>query len=845
MTEKKLIIGLIDEDAYDEFHNKIAQGVAESARRHNMNVIRFGHFIADMPTSDATQEDILLEFIRQFKLDGLIFLGWARITFNRGFWERFRNIPKVSFGTHHGEVPSVYFRGSSYIKEILHHLVEYHNYKRIAFIEPYRPDARSEVYREIMEGCGLYDPTLTVSESDLSGLGISERGKRAVEILLDERKADVEAIVSLYNEETYEVINTLKARGLRVPEDIAVTSYEDGEICRFLTPGLTTVYFPWRELGYFACEAIYRQLTSGDLPLRTEVPGRVIYRKSCGCIPNVSLESGHEDIAASETDFEGLGENDLSAVAGRLAEITVFNANETLELLKSFSEAFVTGSSEQFLLHFSTYLRKIDSYDQYDEFENVANIFRKTLLPYFLPYSAKDTEKLVWAESMFQQMQLILQDELINAGFRENLEYNNIKQTMKEVGQLLVTNFSLESLKDSLTPNLPRLGIRNCFIYLFSGTGNSELFDDYRPEFVYRGGETPDPGRESTESGLCDFESRISGEDRPCMYLAHLLNIGSDYIGFALIDPIYPDLRIYRSLAINISSALNGIRIFEKLDLSYRRLMEQAHKKGMADTTGILHNIANILNSINVTAQSIDSLLADNAVNDLLMANSLLEKNMDALEEFVRKDPKGDMLMRFYAGLGSEIDIFRSKMHTYIGRLSDKIGLIEGIVNAQQSYTDVKSSLERLNVIPVIEDVLNIHQVSIGKHGIKVERRYSGTVTALAQRTKLFHILTNIIKNAIEAMEKTDPETRILTIEAAREADGVYIRISDRGEGIADGNLENIFAYGFTTKKNGHGFGLHSCANYMTEMKGRIWAESNANGRGATFVLQFRIPSEI
>jgi signal transduction histidine kinase len=495
-------------------------------------------------------------------------------------------------------------------------------------------------------------------------------------------------------------------------------------------------------------------------------------------------------------------------------------------------------------MEFEMYLRKLEFYNEYDEFENIALVFRKTLLPYFLPYSKKDVKKLVWVENIFQQMQMILQDKLINAGFRGNLEYNNIKLIMKDVGQILVTNFNLNNFKDSLVANLPRLGVRNCLIYLFSGADDRRLFDDYRLEFEYRCGKMVKSDHIRVKKEVCDFDFYLFRENRTYMYLAHLLYLGSGFMGFVLIDPAHLDLRIYRNLTIQIAMALNGIMLFDKLDASYRKLMDQAHRKGMADTTGILHNIANILNSVNVTTQSIESLMTDNAADDLLMANSLLVKNIDNLEGFIKDDPKGKMLMQYYVTLADEFDIFRGKMQTYIGRLADKVGLIEGIVNAQQSYTDVKPSLERLDVIPVIEDVLNMHQASIERHGVYVEKEYAGSVIALAQRTKLFHILTNIVKNGIESMDKTEQDGRVLSITVSQKAGSVFIRISDSGEGIAEGNLENIFAYGFTTKKYGHGFGLHSCANYMTEMKGRIWAENKENGWGATFVLQFTAPSE-
>ncbi len=844
MMEKRLTIGFMDEDAYDEYHNKIAQGMEESARKHDINLIRFGHFLVNIPGSDATQEELLHEFIRQFKLDGLIFLGWARAAWNKDFRERFKDMPMVSLGSCQDGIPAVYFKGTDYIREILEHLVRHHKYRNIAFISPFIPDIRTEAYIEIMKGFGIYDPALIVSDKELEGLNVSERGRKAVGILLDERKASVDAIVSLYNEETYEVINNLKARGIKVPGDIAVTSYEDGEVSRYYTPGMTTVYFPWRELGYYACEAMHRLITKGDLSMRIEVPGKVIYRNSCGCIPHLSQLTDQERIGPSKTDFGGLNESDLDDIAEVLSEDTVFGVKETLSLLKSFKHSFNTGSSNTFLMEFEMYLRKIEFYNEYDEFENIALVFRKTLLPYFLPSAKNDVSKLVWAENIFQQMQMILQNKLVNADFRENLEYNNIKLIMKDVGQILVTNFNLNNLKASLVSNLPRLGVRNCFIYLFSRADERRLFDDYRLEFEYRGGKMVKSEHIRGKSEVCDFDSYLFRENRTYMYLAHLLYLGSDFMGFVLIDPTHSDLRIYRNLTVQIAMALNGTILFDKLDLSYRKLMDQAHRKGMADTTGILHNIANILNSVNVTAQSIDTLMADNAANSLLMANSLLVRNIDNLEGFVKDDPKGKLLMQYYVTLGNEFEIFRGKMQTHIGRLEDKVGLIEGIVNAQQSYTDVKSSLERLEVIPVIEDVLIMHQASMERHGVNVERKYAGSVIALAQRTKLFHILTNIVKNGIESMDKTEPDGRVLTVEVFKKTGGVFIRISDSGEGIAEGNLENIFAYGFTTKKNGHGFGLHSCANYMTEMKGRIWAENKEDGRGAAFVLQFTAPPE-
>ena len=181
-------------------------------------------------------------------------------------------------------------------------------------------------------------------------------------------------------------------------------------------------------------------------------------------------------------------------------------------------------------------------------------------------------------------------------------------------------------------------------------------------------------------------------------------------------------------------------------------------------------------------------------------------------------------------------------MRGHVGRLLERVSLIEAIINAAEPGR-YKSALKRLDVIPVIENVLKLSRSSIERAGVKVVKSYDKSVRALAQGTKLFHILTNIVKNAVESMENTEDDDKVLTIEVTRDRKYAYIRISDTGPGIEESKLESIFAYGFTTKQGGHGFGLHSCANYMAEMKGRIWAENAKEGRGAVFVMQFRLPA--
>lgn len=840
---KRLTIGFIDEDAYDEYHNMLSKGVSEYAQEHGINVIRFGHFLVHSTVRSTYHEKMLLEQINQFRFDGLIFLGWARATHNSFFKRLFGDIPMVSVGSIRDNIPGVYFNGETYTREILHHLIETHKYRRIAYIAPFLLDRRTDVYLREMRRFGIYDPELFVDRTELMGLDASERGRKAIKILLDERKIRPDAVVSLYNEETTGVIAEIKDRGLRVPEDIAVTSYEDGEVGKFSSPAYTTVYFPWKELGYHACETVHRLIEGYDIQMWTEVPGKVVYRYSCGCapMPDVSLDTEKRDMTGRR--FEELNDRELDGMAGQIAGSVPFTLEEISDLMDSFSQAFLKMEYRPFLMRFEMMLRGIGYNDRIGDFETAAAVFRKVIMPHFLPYFGTDMKKVIWADNLFNQMQGVLQNKLATAVFAEHVEYDRVQLILREVGKILLTQFNVESLKESLAVNLPRIGVKGCWLYLFSDRSENSAFPDYQLEFEYYDGKMikERPQHERSVSG--SLTEDLPHDGKPHFLLSHFLYVGDEFIGFLLIEPGQTDIRIMRILSKHISIALNGIILFERLDQSYRKLMEQAHKKGMADTTGILHNIANIMNSVNTTQQALESLMENSCLDDLKMANDMLAKRFDELESFIRDDEKGIMLMKYYATLGDSFIRFRNNLKNHVERLLERVSLIEGIINTQQSLTGIRSSLERLDVIPVIENVLKLSRNSIERAGIKIVRSYDKSVRALAQSTKLFHILTNVVKNAVESMESIEDADKVLTIEVTRDSKHVFIRVSDTGPGIEEGKLESIFAYGFTTKRKGHGFGLHSCANYMTEMKGRIWAENVKDGRGAVFVMQFRSPS--
>jgi signal transduction histidine kinase len=280
----------------------------------------------------------------------------------------------------------------------------------------------------------------------------------------------------------------------------------------------------------------------------------------------------------------------------------------------------------------------------------------------------------------------------------------------------------------------------------------------------------------------------------------------------------------------------------EALRGSQEQLIDSAHKAGMADVaTGILHNLGNVLNSVNVSTEVISNVVRTSKVESLINVNEILNEHMDRIGEFLTTDPKGMKLPEFYLKIGAvlreENDIVRKETE----RIEDKIATMRGIVETQQEYARAEFHSEKEELPNIIRDVLKIQKVLIESNGVQVTGDYEKPLSCRVHKYKLIHVLLNLVKNAVESMKENDlhNKSRELTIETGHIDDkNDFISVMDNGCGIPSENLLKIFNHGFTTKEGGHGFGLHASANSMTEMGGGITAESDGENRGAVFTLK-------
>ena len=272
------------------------------------------------------------------------------------------------------------------------------------------------------------------------------------------------------------------------------------------------------------------------------------------------------------------------------------------------------------------------------------------------------------------------------------------------------------------------------------------------------------------------------------------------------------------------------------------QLVEVAHRAGMTEiATGVLHNVGNVLNSVNVSITLLNERVQRSKITNVGKVAQLMQDNAASFCEQAG-DPKLQKLPQYLNLLSESLASEQAEMRDEIQNLIEKVQHIKNIISAQQNYTRRVTFQETIDPHGLVEDLLSMHGPAIHKHCIHVERDFVPLPRVTIEKSKLLQVLDNLIKNAVEAMNATEDDQRVLTIRSRLDEGRAVISISDTGHGIDADNLKNVFRFGFTTKTNGNGFGLHSAAIAMSEIGGSISVASE--GRGATFTVALPLQSE-
>jgi signal transduction histidine kinase len=330
--------------------------------------------------------------------------------------------------------------------------------------------------------------------------------------------------------------------------------------------------------------------------------------------------------------------------------------------------------------------------------------------------------------------------------------------------------------------------------------------------------------------------------------LVGVIHICNRHFGWEYAILVFPGIylldRSYRVYLSRLQEEKDHVRdkdeAYAQLAEAQQGLVALSRQAGMAEVaSGVLHNVGNVLNSVNVSATLVANKIRESRITNLVALSDLLNEHAADLPNFLSSDPKGQRVLPYLAKLATCLREEHQMMLQEVESLTRHIDHIKEIVAAQQNYGKVFGLIEAVSLPDLVEDAIAIVEPALRRKGIHLERDYEALPPVAVDKHQVLQILLNLLRNAEDAIDEAGKPEKLIHVRINLSGDDrVRIEVRDNGVGLASENLTRIFAHGFTTKPHGHGFGLHSGALAAGQMGGTLSAESDGPGQGAVFTLE-------
>ena len=278
-------------------------------------------------------------------------------------------------------------------------------------------------------------------------------------------------------------------------------------------------------------------------------------------------------------------------------------------------------------------------------------------------------------------------------------------------------------------------------------------------------------------------------------------------------------------------------RTFELKELN-EKIGGIARSAGMAEVaSGVLHNVGNVLNSVNVSASVIREQVRKSKSGNLSRVVVMLNDNEKNISEFISEDEKGKQIPKFLSLLASQLSDEKEILYNELDELAGNIDHIKNVISMQQSYAGSYGVREKVVLSDLVEDALKINIQGMARHGIRIIKNYQSVDYLYIDKHKMLQIIINLISNAKHALVDSVSADKNLIINISSENKMAKIEVKDTGIGIDKGDVLHLFEYGFKKRRDGHGFGLHHSAIVANELGGTISVVSDGLGKGASFIF--------
>ena len=579
MTRRTRRIGLLVDWLEDEYQNKVLAGVDAEAQANQVSLFCITGGVLLSPYRFGARRNFLYDLASPDCVDGLVlmsgtlsnYVGPSKLA---RYCERFRPMPMCSIGVALAGIPSVLVDNASGMRQAIKHLIEVHGYKRIAFLRGpgvnEEAEERYRVYREVLAEHGLpFNP-------DLVTLGNfqASSGADAIRAMLDDRRVTVDAIVAANDFMALGACEALMARGLRVPQDIAVIGFDDIREGRFAPSPLTTVRQPLDRQGKQALELVLAQLEGDVITDHVTLQTELVRRQSCGCSPH---ELPDRQIPEIKGDELTIGSVFAEHHARILADVTqaIWSSSPDVDvskgvgLVEAFRAELEQGETGAFLDALEGAVNEaVETGGNIDSWQAVVTILRRYALPALVnkgPAHAK-------AEEIWHEARVLIGSAAERAQAKKRLQAEQWARTLRKSGEALFTSLDIASVMNTVQEQLPKLGIRSAYLSTFEGSHDRAklmLAYDANGRGVERRRGEIFPAKELVPRDVLDDEARQTFVVEP-LFFEH------EQLGFVLFEMGPNDGVVYETLRDQIGSAL-------KAALLVGQLVEETSRREMAE----------------------------------------------------------------------------------------------------------------------------------------------------------------------------------------------------------------------------------------------------------------------
>ena len=833
-------LGLIGTGLVTFMQNQIWQGAMEAAQAHGARLVYYPAISLSSSPPFNPQTKILFDFVDSRHLDGLLvwYAGIAEgIGLAPAFFERYRDLPLVMIGGQLKNYPDLSVDNYQGVYSAVEHLIEVHRRKRIAMIRGPKghPDAdeRYKGYVEALQSHNLPVNPDNVAETLFELKTTAEIATASVSRWLrDIRRVEIDAIVASSDYMALAAIQAIESHGLRVPEDISVTGFDDVDDSQASIPSITTVRQPFYELGYQATEMLLALTEGHSLPAETTVPVQLVVRESCGCLAkSLSLVNNTKDKAPDASQFTADSATELENVAQDLRIPFEYVENLATRLQNDLHSS----EPQQFLPTLKRYVTEaLKSHFNAIAWQNAISILRLHALAH------SDQNLSPRAETLFNQARILVTEINQRANVRQRLIMEQQIENLRRTSEALITAFGKHILMDTLYEQLPQLGFPAFYLSIYEDSEQPAAWsrlilayeNDHRIDLPVDGLRFP-TGRLVPDSML------LSSPATPLVI--EPLYFGEEQLGFLALEAGPTEGAVYENLRAQISSALQGSHLLQQIQQHAAQLEQRVDER----TAELAQTVRLLKIEISQRQQAEEALRQLNEdlelrvakrTRQLETANSELESFSYSVSHDLRAplraiDGFSQMLMDdFGSALPEEARSFLKRIRSNTKRMGNLIDALLAFSRiSRQALQVVDVDMNKL-VQEVIEDLR-------ADHVLKQAEIIVGPLSPCnADRSLLKVVWVNLISNSIKySSKRKNPYIEIQ--HTSKDKNNVYL-IKDNGVGFDMRYANKLFGvfqrlHGMN-EYEGTGIGLATVQRIIGRHNGKVWAEAEVD-KGATF----------